>query len=1254
MNAKVKNTTIITLLALALTLALVAAVLLPPATGAAESINPRTSTSAVVTNEDILPDGQVKERLTQAPEGYTAIGGDSGKDFSAVRSNPSGKYILMGDIAVNTLDTTTNFSGVLDGNGYKIALQGTYDNTGSFNAGGLFADVTGTIKNLTLDVRRFEVGVGSSGNHYAGMICGQLYGNGLIENVKLELNYSPSNNGTGTECDHYMYAYGNLSGKYDLILGGVAGLTNENATLRNVTVENNAEGQGFSARSMVTSPWLGTNTTGAAVGGFVGRAGSSSGTTTTFQNVTYTGSSSSYIAVRAHSTGSGKAANGNAGVLAGWVYSNLNVTGLDLDWGIGVADYSNYGTSGAGKIIRQNINGNNSCGTLTGLTDSSGSITMSNVFIRSDEYVSNPASITYLFGSSQNAGGAIIYSSCITVDFDKNTAGNIIFGGASSDVMGSEDLLFGVRIGEQVLPLYKSLIVNGEEEKKENLSVSVAMPARQFDGANVSAYWQKAYYGTASYAEQSKVDEAEGQTTAQYTFNNEQAKVYVNSDRTKDIGYAYASSSSAVNAGKYELTLNEDYIYESGGARYLVDIAGGGFADISSLAQTIIVTVNPAAVTGSITGDLSVTYGEELASVLSGLKLELGNTYADFAGVSSLAVTTALKDGNGEEYSTHSSAGSVFDISVTSLSPNYDLSGVECTATVTVAKRAVTGYVVAPQNAVYDGAEHGASFYAYSGSAANNENIAELLTYSYAATGSDSPVEGAPVNAGNYTVTASFPEGSNYTFAEDGDNVTTTASFEISKADVTWNASKNQFGYMGEKFDPVWSIVGVNEDDSAALTQAVSEKWESGSAPQAEGTYKYVLTFAGNENYNESEITVSFSVRKVQVTLSVTADGEINVPYGSNIEIVDLGGGEFTVNGVKVHVKADILFGSGVEMADMQITLTHNASNGANAGEYMLTASAQAVESYDVISSSPLAFNIVPKSASVPVKDGAITSKVYDGKAAENLEELFTDESGLGLVITIKDGQGGIAESIVNAGQYTITATFASPNYSGSGSVVYTVEKANPAPAVSSIVRTGSGAIVTMSGGNAGVEYSLDGTTWAALPQNGVITLPLTEKANVSFRYAATQNIAGEATAVSEVALTYNALEESISSLPQNLTYGNLGSWSSMSDLANLALAGEKSETFDSLVSGYKAQEEQLKAQAQSAVQGAFGTAGALTSGSGVPAEQPEKGGNNTTLVLAIVLPIVGAAVIAAVAAIVIVTIKKKKRAKENEDDEQA
>ena len=195
MKAKVKNTAVITLIALALVLALTFAVLYAPAAAAADGDGTSASAaSAVVDSGSILSDGDVEEQLTQAPEGYTAIGGDSGNDFSAVRSNPSGNYILMGDITVSSLDTTTAFSGILDGNGYTITVNGSYNNTGSFNAGGLFADVTGTIKNLKVDVEHFSVGVGSSGAHYAGIICGQLYGNGTIENVKVTLNYSPDNN----------------------------------------------------------------------------------------------------------------------------------------------------------------------------------------------------------------------------------------------------------------------------------------------------------------------------------------------------------------------------------------------------------------------------------------------------------------------------------------------------------------------------------------------------------------------------------------------------------------------------------------------------------------------------------------------------------------------------------------------------------------------------------------------------------------------------------------------------------------------------------------------------------------------------------------------------------------------------------------------------------------------------------------------------------------------------------------------------
>ena len=1260
MKAKVKNTAVITLIALALVLALTFAVLYAPAAAAPDGDGTSASAaSAVVDSGSILSDGDVEEQLTQAPDGYTAIGGDSGNDFSAVRSNSSGNYILMGDITVSSLDTTTAFSGILDGNGYTITVNGSYNNTGSFNAGGLFADVTGTIKNLKVAVEHFSVGVGSSGAHYAGIICGQLYGNGTIENVKVTLNYSPDNNSTGSDCNHYMYSYGELSGTYDLILGGVAGLTNENATLRSVTVENNAEGQGFGARTRVTSPSLwGTNTTGVAVGGVVGRAGSTAGTTTVFENITYTGSANSYIAVRADSTGSRNVSNGIAGILVGWVYSNINVNGFNIDWecsgtdengwGMGIVNTDSYGTPGGGKILRHNINGTTTSGTLTGLLDSAGggSISMSNVFISSD--VTDATAISWLWGNSGSAGGAVIYPSSKQVLFDKTREGHVIISGAYSSVMGDDDLIFGARIGSSIAPLYDSLIVSSEAEKQTGLYVSAQTGSVPFGDGNTNSVleWVNPYYGTAQYNSDSRVTASDEGTTAQYTYDYSQAQIYLDTYNggsvvTSALGYGYTYDGAAVNVGEYEFTLNSEYVYETqDGTKYLADETGGGFADISGLAESITVTVNPAVVTGTVSGDLTVTYGNSLSSVTSGLVLDLQNTYADFAGVSGLDITATLQGGSGETYNTYSGAGSVFDISVASISPNYDMSGVTSSATVTVAKRQVTGYVTVPSDAVYNGQAHAAGFYAYSGSAANNEDISELLTYTYGS--GDTSSADAPVNAGSYTVTVSFADGGNYEFSSDTSNVTTSASFEIAKADVTWSLNENQFGYMGNDFTVAWSIAGVNEQDTSELQAAVQAAWADGSAPTAEGTYTYNLTFAGNTNYNASSASVQYSVRKVQVSLSISADSEITVEYGGAINIENLGGGVFTVNGVRVVVTAEVSLGSGVEIGDLNVSLSANVSQGSGVGEYMLIASVENGNDYDVIAPVSLNFEIVAKAADIPAAEGAVTSKVYDGQAVQNLESLFNDVSGAGLVITVTDAQGATVDSIVNAGTYTVTATFASANYSGSGSVTFTVEKANPSPVIQSIERTGSGATVTVEGGNSGVEYSLDGgATWATLPQSGVITLALEEKTSIIFRYAQTDNITGEATVTQEVTLTYDALEENIDSLPDDLTFSYMDSWSGMSSLAGLALAGEKSDTFDSKVSAYSSQADALKSQAQSAVQDAFGTAGALISGSGVPSEPSQNGGSLLWLVITLAVLI---AIELVVVALLTVRLRKDKK----------
>lgn len=1199
MRTKVKNTAIITLIAAALAIALIFAVLCSPRSAAADKgVVSASAASAVVDGDSILSDGDVEEQLAQAPEGYTAIGGDSGNDFSAVRSNPSGNYILMGDITVSTLDTATTFSGILDGNGYTITVNAEINTTGSdLSAGGLFHTLTGTVKNVRINVEKFQLGIGSSGdNHFAGMVAAIING-GTVENAYITLQYDPvttTADSAETSCDFYMYAYSSLGSGF-LILGGVAGNTRGNAVISNVTVDNQSTGSyGFGVAGWQTNgSWLGGNTTlNHVVGGFIGRVGfGETNMATTLTNVTLTGADDAKFILYNEASSGYRTKNGYGGGLCGWIDSSttLYVDGLIYDYPGEFDD----------NLVNTNMSSAN-LGRITGLTE--GSYSMSNVFYKSDEYYSTPTSLTWLDGGVQSAGGVVIYQDTTELAFDKTREGHVIISGAYSSVMGESDLIFGARIGSSIAPLYDSLIVSSEAEKQTGLYVSAETGSVPFGDGNTNSVleWVNPYYGTAQYNSDSLVTTSDEGTTAQYTYDYSQAQIYLDTYNggsvvTSALGYGYTHDGAAVNVGEYEFTLNSEYVYETrDGTKYLADETGGGFADISGLAESITVTVNPAVVTGTVSGELTVTYGDSLSSVTSGLVLDLQNTYADFAGAAGLDITATLQGGSGETYNTYSGAGSVFDISVASISPNYDMSGVTSSATITVAKRQVTGYVTVPSGAVYDGQAHEAGFFAYFGSAANNEDISKLLTYTYV--GGNGAAE--PINAGSYTVTAAFAEDANYEFAASEDNVTSTASFEIAKADAVWNVEKNQFGYMGGDFSVNWNISGVNEQDTLQLHEQVQAAWADGSAPVAEGTYTYHLTFAGNENYNASSISVQYSVQKAQVSLFISAEADIDIEYGEEIDIKALGGGAFTVNGVRVTVTAQLSLGAGADIGDINITLSANASSGSGVGEYMLTAYAENGENYDVMAPAVISFDIVPKKAEISAAEGVVTSKVYDGLPAENMQSLFEDISGEGLIITITNAQGEAVDGIVNVGEYKVSAAYASANYSGSGSVVFTVEKADPTPVILSAVRTGSGAEIVIEGGNAGVEYSLDrGVNWAKLPENGKINLSLEEKTNIIFRYAETDNILGKATAQSEIALTYDALEENMDALPEELAFSDMDSWNQMSGLAQLALSGEKSESFDGKVSKYGAQAEQLKAQAASAVENAFSAAGALTSG---------------------------------------------------------
>ncbi len=160
---------------------------------------------------------------TDIPEGYTPI--YTVEDLYCVRYNLSGNYILMNDIdlsedtaeggdwdyngrgwnPIGSDDKYSNksFSGVFDGNNYSII--GMHINQTDYNAQyeyvGLFAYVTGTVKNLCLSGCNIvynrataHTNVYQYSYQYIGGIAG--YSDGIIQNCKTDNTMTINNKGS--------------------------------------------------------------------------------------------------------------------------------------------------------------------------------------------------------------------------------------------------------------------------------------------------------------------------------------------------------------------------------------------------------------------------------------------------------------------------------------------------------------------------------------------------------------------------------------------------------------------------------------------------------------------------------------------------------------------------------------------------------------------------------------------------------------------------------------------------------------------------------------------------------------------------------------------------------------------------------------------------------------------------------------------------------------------------------------------------
>lgn len=147
------------------------------------------TTQIVVTASETEQYKKARKAVTIAviPEGYTAIHDIA--DLYAIRNNRSGKYILMNDIDMSSTaqggaydcgtgwDSIEEFSGILDGNGYRIVGMEIFGEPAVTRVG-LFESISrAEIKNLGIVDCNINITVKTSA--YVGAICGYDYRNNI-------------------------------------------------------------------------------------------------------------------------------------------------------------------------------------------------------------------------------------------------------------------------------------------------------------------------------------------------------------------------------------------------------------------------------------------------------------------------------------------------------------------------------------------------------------------------------------------------------------------------------------------------------------------------------------------------------------------------------------------------------------------------------------------------------------------------------------------------------------------------------------------------------------------------------------------------------------------------------------------------------------------------------------------------------------------------------------------------------------------
>jgi len=320
------------------------------------------------------------------------------------------------------------------------------------------------------------------------------------------------------------------------------------------------------------------------------------------------------------------------------------------------------------------------------------------------------------------------------------------------------------------------------------------------------------------------------------------------------------------------------------------------------------------------------------------------------------------------------------------------------TETLTITKSVVNMQLFV-QDAVYDGASHGAGYLI---NGFNDDFFqADGLTYN----GSENP----PVNVGTYTVVLTFNGTALYEAA------TLSKTFTIHKATPTVSVTGGTFTYDGTAHPATGTVTrgGVSLGSPVFTYNGASDPPVNG------GTYNVVGTYAGDANHN-----------------AVSGSGTITI--NKAVPTVTVAGGAYIYDGQPHPATGTVTGIGGVQLTGLTFTYNVSSEPPVNAGAYAVTGTYPGNTNYQSVTRET-AILIGPATPTVTVTGGTFT---YDGMP-HGATGTVRGVGGVELAGALLTYNGSI-DVPVNAGTYTAVATFdGSGNYGhATGAAVVTILKA--------------------------------------------------------------------------------------------------------------------------------------------------------------------------------------------------------------------